>query len=152
MNTENLAEQIETAVKAKLSAVSYDYATTVKEFRQGGSDAEYPSIVVQTGPINYGPIVDVLWDVIVTAHCLTYTADDTNQAVLSSIYDSTFRKMVNISNADLQAELTDIDVHGIFLNDTEASIEDNVQRQAVSMMTRVHAELATVSTTTTTTT
>jgi len=147
-----LQDQLETAWKGLLSNVKYDHDVAVRSWRDGSVDATYPIIIVQASTISEGPISGHLWQVMVSLHVLTYDADDEDQTVLNSLFDSVFRRAVNITQDRLQTELTDIEVHGVYLDGTDAALEEHDQRQTVSMACHVQADLASVTTTTTTST
>jgi hypothetical protein len=149
----NLQEQFEQAVYNLIEPVDFSpYDPALRQWREGSKGLTYPAVVIQVGQVNEGPISGELWDIQLSVISLTYAPDDEDQTALNDIHDKIFRRVNNISLADLEAELDNITVQGIFLDGTSAAADDNEQRESVDIRINCHASLADVSTTSTTTT
>lgn len=146
----NLQEQIELGIKALLKRVDYAYNAPVRAWRDGSQAVTYPIIVVQAQIPEYGAIPELLWDVIVTVMAITYTADDEDQSQLNAIHDEAYRQMLTVTSAQLQAECTDVIIHGIFQEGGAADVDESTQRKAVDF--RVMCEASAIDPTTTSTT
>lgn len=149
---DKIQNQLESAFHDLISEVDFgSYDPVLRQWREGSEGVDYPAVIVQSGPLSQGAGIGRTWENVISLLSLTYAPDDQDQEALNSIHDQVLRRVLTVTKDQVQAKVSGFTVHGVFLEDTSATAEDNEQRQAVDIRIYIEADLSNVSTTTTTT-
>ena len=125
----------------------------IRKWRDGASDISYPAVIIQAQrAVPEYCVAGPLYGVDVSLIAMTHASFDADQTDLNTISGKLEALIANTSNAELEAETPNMDIGGIEIFDTPATMDGMRQEISVDTIIHINATLGNPATTTTTTT